>query len=165
MDQENTFKTKTGYCHVLPDRIILTRDGVIENVSKIPTENSLTKILIIYGVLSTIFVYNAYNRFIEGLTLQAAMFAALAVLLAFGILSSLHNSAVPIIDRKRIREVRLKKAIGGLTRSRFEVLFEDEDGKTKRRLIMLPGSLSGGSEATNRAIEIMERENLLKSNT
>ena len=59
------------------------------------------------------------------------------------------------------KEVKLKKALKGLTRSRFEVMFEDEKGKIKKRLIMLPGSLSDGQNETEKAIEIMTEEQLL----
>ena len=44
----------------------------------------------------------------------------------------------------------------------FEIKFEDEDGRIKKRLIMLPGSLSDGSDETSRAIEIMKNSGLIK---
>jgi hypothetical protein len=49
-----------------------------------------------------------------------------------------------------------------LTRSRFEVKFEDENGKIKKRLIMLPGSLTGGKIETEKAIKLMKEERLLE---
>jgi len=41
------------------------------------------------------------------------------------------------------------------------VLFEDENGKVKKRLIMLPGSLTDGQNETEKAIKIMTEEKLL----
>ncbi len=159
---EKFFKTKTGFCHIQSDKIVLTRDGVIGNVAKVTVGNSLTRILIIYGGLSIWLFYRAYNNFKEGQNLLPILFSLIGVFLIYGIIASLNNSATPIIERKKIKDVKLKKAILGLTRSRFEVLFEDEDGKIKKRLIMLPGSLTGGKAATEKAIKIMKEENLLK---
>ena len=34
MEQEKTFKTKTGYCHILPDKIVLTRNNTLGTVTK-----------------------------------------------------------------------------------------------------------------------------------
>jgi len=41
------------------------------------------------------------------------------------------------------------------------VLFEDENGKVKKRLIMLPGSLTDEQNETEKAIKIMTEEKLL----
>jgi hypothetical protein len=42
MENEKTFKTKIGFCHILPDKIILTRDGIIGNVTIVMIGNNLT---------------------------------------------------------------------------------------------------------------------------
>lgn len=162
MEVEKTFKTKTGFCHVLPDRIVLTRDGIIGNVAKVTVGNNVTRILIIYGVITIGLFYFALEAFQNGQALQPILFGLIGLYLIYGIINSLKNSATPIIDRQRIKEVKLKRAAKGLTRSRFEVLFEDEKGKIKKRLIMLPGSMTDGQNETERAIEIMTEEQLLK---
>jgi len=46
--ENKTFKTKTGYCHILPDRIVLTRDGVIGNVAKMTVGNNITPLGLIF---------------------------------------------------------------------------------------------------------------------
>ena len=89
------------------------------------------------------------------------MFGSIGIYLIYGIFSSVNNSATPIIERNKIKSFDLKKAIFGLTRSRFEVKFEDENAKTKKRLIMLPSSMNNGQDETEKAIEIMKAENLL----
>jgi len=35
MDNEKKFKTKTGFCHILADKLILTRDGIVGNVANV----------------------------------------------------------------------------------------------------------------------------------
>ena len=49
----------------------------------------------------------------------------------------------------------------GSTRSRFEVIFEDEKGNLQTRLILLPGSLDNGESETKKALQIMKAEKLL----
>lgn len=160
MNQDKIFKTKTGYCHVTADRLVLTRDGILGNVAKVAVGNTITRILVIYGVFSVGLIYYAYDSFAKGQFMTGVFFGGLAAYLVYGISNSLNNSATPIIERKDIRKVTFKKAIPGLTRSRFEVDFE-EGGKLKKRLILLPGSLSGGQDETPKAVEIMTSEKLL----
>ena len=89
------------------------------------------------------------------------LFGLIGIYLVYGIISSTNNSATPIIDRSKIKNIKFKAAIVGLTRSRFEVFFETENGKIKKRLIMLPGSLTGGKSETEKALIIMREEKLI----
>ena len=63
MENKNTFKTKTGFCHILPDKIILTRDGVIGNVAKVTIGNGISRILILYSLISIFLLYSSYSKF------------------------------------------------------------------------------------------------------
>lgn len=161
IENEKTFKTKTGFCHISPDKIVLARDGIVGNVAKVTVGNNISRILVIYGGLSIGLFYFAFDSYENGQIVQTILFGLLGIYLIYGILKSINNSATPIIDRQKIKEVKLKKALVGLTRSRFEVLFEDEKGKTKKRLIMLPGSLTDGQNETEKAINIMTDEKLI----
>jgi hypothetical protein len=161
MDNEKTFKTKTGYCHILPDKIVLTRDGIIGNLATVTVANNISRILVIYGGLSIGLFYFAFDNYRNGQIVQPIIFGLFGIYLVYGIVNSINNSATPIIDRQNIKEVKFKKAIVGLTRSRFEVLFEDDQGKIKKRLIMLPGSLTDGQNETEKALKIMTDEKLI----
>lgn len=162
MEQEKIFKTKTGFCHILPDKIVMTRDGVVGNVAKVTVGNNIARILIIYGAITIGLFYFGFEAYQNGQALQQILFGLIGLYLIYGIFNSLNNSAIPILDRQRIKDVRFKKAIKGLTRSRFEVMFEDESGKIKKRLIMLPGPMTDGQNETVKAVEIMREEQLLK---
>jgi hypothetical protein len=157
---KNVFRTKTGFCHITQDGIILTRDGVLGNVAKLTVGNNIARILIIYGVLSVGLLYFAYDNFSHGQFLPATFFGLFGLYLIYGTVTSMNNSATPIIERKDIKRVIFKKAIPGLTRSRFEVEF-NENGKIKKRLILLPSSLTGGQDETTKAVQIMTDERLL----
>jgi len=68
-----------------------------------------------------------------------------------------------VINRDSIQRTLFKKGIKGLTRARFEVYFRESSEKIKKRLIMLPGSLTGGDTETDIAIKIMKEEGLNKN--
>ena len=161
MNNEKTFKTKTGFCHILPDKIVLTRDGIIGNLSDLTVGSNISRILIIYGFLSFGLFYLAFDNYKNGQMMSSILFGLLGIYLVYGTLNSINNSATPIIERQKIKNVKLKKAIAGLTRSRFEIFFEDNEGRIKKRLIMLPGSLTDGKVETEKAIKIMTDEKLL----
>lgn len=163
MENENVFKTKTGFCHILEDKIVLTRDGIAGNVAKVTVGNNIARILTLHGLFSIVLFYFAYDEYQKGNRFGPIFPALLGILLIYGILISLNNSAEPIIDREKIKSVKFTKAIKGLTRSRFEVKFEDKNGKIKKRLILLPGSLTDGDAATELAIKIMVKEGLLQA--
>jgi hypothetical protein len=150
METEKVFKTKTGFCHILPDKIILTRDGIIGNVAKKTIGNNISRMLLIYSGLSVFLFYTAFKDYQNGETAVSIIFGIIGIYLVYGIIISLNNSATPIVERDKIKNVRLKKAIPGLTRSRFEVLFEDDNNKIKKRLIMLPGSMTDGKNETKK---------------
>lgn len=163
MENEKTFKTKTGFCHILSEKIILTRDGVIGNISKTVVGNGISKILIIYSGIAVLMFYNAFTSFQNNQTGSTILFSFLAIFLIYSIIKSLNNSATPIIERNTIKDAKFINGKNGLTRSRFEIMFEDENGKLKKRLILLPGSLNDGNHETKKALEIMKSEGIILS--
>ena len=162
MDSVKTFRTKTGYCHILPDMIVLSREGVIGDIAKVTVGMSISRILIIYGLMSLGLIYFAIDDLNKKDNFTAIFLLLLASYMIYGIFTSLNNSATPIIQRQSIQRIKLIKGIPGLTRSRFEVFFTDMNGKTKKRLIMLPGSLTGGKSETDIAYRIMIDEKLIE---
>jgi hypothetical protein len=161
MDTEKKFRTKTGYCHILSDKLVLTRDGFIGNVAKVTVGNNISRILIVYGIISCGLIYFAVDYYKRDDIIMVILFALIALYLIYGIFRSLNNSATPIIDRRSIQRIKFIKGISGLTRSRFEVFFIDSNGKVKRRLIMLPGSMRDGQNETIIACKMMSDEKLL----
>lgn len=161
--EEKIFRTKTGFCHILPDKIVLARDGIAGSAANAVSgkTNSIGRTLIIYGVLTIYFAFKAYNMFVKEDTVWAILYSLVVVFNVYAITTSINNSSASVIEKDKIKSVTFNKAKPGLTRSYFEVFFEAENGKIKKRLIMLPGSLSNGSEETQKALQIMEEEGLL----
>lgn len=153
-----TFKTKTGFCHILPDKIVLTRDGIIGNISNVTTGKNIMFTLIIYTLFAVWLLYLSYQNWMSEHFIGILFLGAFAIFFIYGILNSLNNSTVPIIERSKMKKVLFKKGITGLTRARFEMFFEDENEKIKKRLIFLPGSFSNGKSETQKAYNIMNEE-------
>jgi hypothetical protein len=164
MNTELTFKTKTGFCHILADKIVLTRDGVVGNVADLTNGKSIYRILAIYGALAIFLFYFAFQRFENQEWFGMVMFGGIGIYLIYNIIKSSNYSATPIIARNKIKNVDFKPAKKFLTRSYFKVDFEQNDGKIKSRLIMLPGSLNDGTNETEKALGIMKNEGLIKNN-
>lgn len=158
MEIEKIFKTKSGYCHVLPDKIVLTRNGLIGSIAKMTMGNNIARPLIIYGIISVWIFFLVAKMFAEGENVSASLFLIFGLLLVFGFFKNLHNSATPVIDRDKIKNIEFKKAISGVIRAYFIIRFETDTGKIKQRIIMLPGSLSNGPKETEKALEIMTTE-------
>lgn len=161
METEKRFATKTGYCHILPDRIVLTRDGIVGNMANISVGNTIYRILFIYSLLCCALIYGIYDLYLKGHFFTVIFYSLIVLYLIYGIVSSFNNSSTPVIERNRIRKTRFIKGIPGLSRSRFEIKFEDDAGKIKKRLIMLLGSATGGIKETERALRIMKEEKLI----
>lgn len=132
MDNNRTFKTKTGFCHILPDRILLTKQATLSEVTDPPKEKRMTTTLGIYLGLGLILLYFSFLNFNEGANFRAGYMGILGVYLLYGAISSRNHSATPVIDRSQITQVKLKKPIPWLTRGRFEVYFKHEDQKVKK---------------------------------
>lgn len=161
MNEANSFRTKTGYCHVLKDKIILTREGVLGDIAQTVHGNRINRILIVYGLLSLFMISLAIFGFMAGEIQQALFFLVLSLFLIYIILISRKNSVTPIIGRSSIQKVIYKKAAPGATRAHFIIHFDNGDGKMRKRLILLPGSINGGAAEAVKAVEIFEAENLL----
>lgn len=162
MESEKKFMTKTGYCHILPDKIVLTRNGIIGDAADITVGTGISRILVIYGMLTLVLLYYAYDSYIRLNNFNCILLLLISAYLIFTIIRSAKNSATPVIDRKSIQKILFIKAIPVLTRARFDVIFTDEKGRTKKRLIILPGYLTGGKEETELAYKIMLEENLIE---
>ena len=139
----------------------MIRDGIIGSVANVTIGNNMARILFIYGGISFALFYLAFDSYKNGQTVQPVFFGLLGIYLLYEVVNSINSSAIPIIDRQKIKEVKFKKALVGLTRSRFEVLFEDDKGKIKKRLIMLPGSLADDQNETEKALKIMTDEKII----
>jgi hypothetical protein len=158
---EYRFRTKTGTCTVTPERIILKREGVCGAVAETAYKTSIGRALTIYGVIGTVAllcgIWSLINRdFVAG-----GFQCAIGIFFIWNIVVSRNNSFAPVIDRSAIRKIVAHPPHPPVTRGYFAVLFE-EDGRIRKRLIMIPGSMQGGKPEYERALTAMREAGLLR---
>lgn len=161
MSEARTFRTKSGYCHVLPDKIVLNHDPVYQGTGKTPRNNAMPVILVVYGIFLAFLLYKGSQAYIEHRTGTLIWCTIFAMFIAWVLVRSRQNSTTGVIERESITLIKFKKAAPGLTRSYFEIYFKDDKGRLKRRLLLLPGSLSGGKTGTEEALRVMQEEKLV----
>lgn len=160
MIKELKFKTKTGYCHILPDKIVLTRTENLGNISELIVGNSIVKILTIYGLISISMIYLSVTNYQNGKLVLSIICGLMAIYVIYGIIRSFNYSAEPIIERDKIKNIEFKNGTRGISRAYFKINFEINE-KLKTRLILLPGSLNTGQKETAIALQIMIEAGLL----
>ena len=136
---------------------------MIGNVAKVTVGNNISRVLLIYSVLALGIFYLSYDNYQKGQIVLTVLFGLIGSFLIYSVFSSINHSAAPVIERQSIKEIRFTKGISGLTRSRFTVFFQDENGNTKKRLILISGSLSDSQNETEIAVKIMMEEKLIKN--
>lgn len=159
---KSTFKTKTGYCHIFPSKIILSNLEEVDENTLNSDDKTVVKFLVIYSGFALMLFYLTWDAFQKGAKVESIFLAFLGVLVVYGVLISLNNSSENVIDRNKIKEVHFKKGIPGLTRARFEVFFENDKGKQKKRLILLPGSIYASKSSSERTLQLMKDEGLIE---
>ena len=157
---KSSFRTKTGICTVTSDRIVLTREGARGALAEMLVGNSIGRILVIYGALGTAALAYGVWSLLRGDAVTGAFFGLIGAFFLWNVVASRGNSAAPVIERAAIRSVEAHPPRRPATRGYFNVWFE-EDGKVRKRIIMLPGSLENGSAEYERAEAVMREAGLL----
>lgn len=109
-----------------------------------------------YSILSAYLLYQSVEFVIEGSYARAFFRLVMGLMLMIVTIKSLNNSSANVVLRSSISKVVFNPAKTGLTRAYFAVLFTDEAGKQRKRLIMLRGSFTTNYEETAAAIKIMK---------
>lgn len=158
----HTFRTKRGYCHVLPDKIFLsgTEDDMPSSIPPPRGENALIRAVPIYLLILGCYIALSLqdNRF----ELPEIVFASLfGVFVGYRIVTNWNTSVRNIIDRSTIERVVFKEGIRYVTVSRFEVYFRHGNGTLKKRIITFPGELTPDPEQKKKGIRIFTEAGLL----
>ena len=99
MENEKKFRTKTGFCHILPEKIILTRDGIIGNVAKVTVGNGIFRILFIYSAFAIFLLYLAFKAYQENKVVTTLFYTVFAGYLFYKVMQSMNYSATSTIER------------------------------------------------------------------
>ena len=157
---ERSFRTKTGTCTITPQQIVLNRQGFGGNLAKLAYGESVLRLFVIYGALGVASLALGVWEFTRGNYIPGVLLCVLASLLLWNIIASRRNSAGTTIERSTVKSVDVHAPHPPLTRGYIAVHFL-KDGKERKRLIMLPGTLSGGNEEFEKAIMVMREAGLL----
>lgn len=160
-DETKSFKTKTGYCYVTPEKIILARQGAVGAAAQAIYGNKIRRSIILYSVGAVFMAGMTYMSHRPGEVVPVIIGGLFSAVFAYMAFNARNLSATPEIDRDKISKVVFKKGRAGLTRSHFVVHFTDENGKQKKRLIIMPGTATGGMAATSQAVKILQNEKLI----
>ena len=161
MKPAKKFLTKTGFCHILEDKIVFTPRGFVGIMGDLTVEGRMMRILLFFGLLTILIIYFAYVKYLENEIVWAGLFGIIGAYLIYGIIKGLNTSLHPIIDRSQIKEVKFIKAVKDLTSPSFEIKFFDVKGKTRKRIITLPYPSEKYKSNIHNAINIMREEGLL----
>ena len=156
---EHRFTTKTGTCIITPEQIVLEHQGIAGGMASRIYGRSITRMLLNYGVMGVVALAIGTWSLATGSQFFGIVVCLIGAYFLWNIFVSRTNSAVPIIDRSTIVSVEAHPPRLLLSRGYFVVRFLD-NGKTRQRLIMLPGSRGGGKEEYRRALLIMEQSGL-----
>lgn len=164
-DQDNgkIFRMKRGFCHLLPDRIVFSTHAKIAGISNENTVSARITSRFFLLLLSALYFYMSYSSYQDGKYFFTAFFAFFFILNLISVIQSFQYTLINVIDKASIKEVRFIKGIQYLTRSRFDITYTDAQGLEKHRLILLPGSLTGGAQATAKALDLMIEEGLIEA--
>jgi hypothetical protein len=122
--------------------------------------NSISRALLIFGMLGLAALAFGIWSLTSGSTVAGIFYCLIGAFFLWNVVASRRNSAAPVIDRSTIRNVEAHPPRPPATRGYFAVLFE-ENGKERKRLIILPGSMENGREVYERAVATMKETGLL----
>ncbi|MCB9555253.1 MAG: hypothetical protein H6707_04060 [Deltaproteobacteria bacterium] len=155
-----TFRTKTGICTIEPGRILISREGSRGFLARLLVGNSIKRILVVYSFFGVVLLGVGSLFLMTDRLFEGAMLVLSAALLLRAVIKSRHNTAASEIAREDVIKIENHEPNEGLTRGYFTVHYQEKDA-VKKRLIMLPGSLSKGTDEYQKAVNILRDQGLL----
>jgi hypothetical protein len=155
---EKKFKTQTGYCHICPDKIILTNYGSAREVIRLRFFNGyrfIDRQPLLF--LITTSILGIYYSAPTAKWIAITFFSSAAALFTYRFIIGFTWQGTPVIERQTIRQLRLIEGRFFIVAPRLEITNE----KLQKRRIVLPGILRGGKNETEKAIALLQSENLL----
>jgi hypothetical protein len=160
-ENEYTFRTKTGVCTVSPSRLVLTRRGVVGKAAQATLGNSIYRVLIINGILGIAALVYGIWSLIDNNVASGLFFCIIGVFLLLNVILSRNNSVTGFIERSTVKSVEAHPPRPPFTRGYFIIHFL-HNSKEHKRMVMLPGSLSGGNAEYPKALAIMKKTGWLE---
>jgi hypothetical protein len=163
LDNGKIFRMKKGFCHLMPDRMVFTTNAKVAGITNENAVSTRITTRFFLLLLSALYFYMTYSSFQDGKYYFTVFFTVFFILNVISIIQSFQYTLANVIPKSSIKNVKFTKGLQYLTRSRFDITYTDELGKEKHRLILLPGSLTGGPQATDKALELMIEEGFIEA--
>lgn len=154
-EAEYTFRTKSGVCVVSPDKLTLTREGEAGKAANFLYGKSVRRGLIIYEIIGILALFLGVWQIINQSYILGVILLLLGIYFFWNVIASWNNSGTNMIERSALQSIDIKPPKPPMTRGYFSVNFSYK-GKKRRRLIMLPGSMSGGDEEYPKALAALK---------
>ena len=161
MLQANTFKTDSGYCHILLDKIIFNNTESPDEDVAHKEANGISKSVIVYSIVFSILIAGV----ISGILFSADLYYILIILVfalwfLFRIIYKIQHAHINIILRSSITKIEFKEAIYNLQNAHFVIHFKNSNNASRKKYIGLPTSLDNleNKQLQQQAINIMEEE-------
>jgi hypothetical protein len=160
---EFTFKTKTGECRVSAEKLTLTRHDIGTKSDRENTNDPIYSYLLLYCLGGIAAMIYSVLQIVKHVYVSGAFFFVIGILLFWNVIASRKNSGLNLIHRNVVESVSVRPPRPPWTRGYFIIRFL-HNGKLRHRLVMLPGSLSGGKEEFPRAVSALKAAGWLNSN-
>ena len=161
MGTTKIFRTKTGFCQVSSDKMVLINEGIRGQLADMVYGESNFRILLFYGLISTVLLGLFAVYINTGKVLLALMALIPGLIVATKMTKYYKTSAEPIIERSQIEKVDFYSSVPILRRAHFVVHFTTRKGQKMKRLILLPGFFRNMNDEANEALEIMYSKDLM----
>jgi len=158
MEAEKSFRTSNGLCIILPDKVILTKDGEASDVSNTTEQETKLAPLIIYSIIALAFFGFALKGFIESNIYPALFLTVFGVASLTRLVMNINKSNSRVIVRDNIVEVEFRRVYTSYSYAYFVIHYKNQSGSIRQRHIQLPGTLITGREEIENAYLIMESE-------
>ncbi len=163
---DKTFRTKSGYCHILQDKIVFSKDGDLEKALTEKGQNHNSKSFkILFAFILCILIYFVYDQYkkeiIDLNTLTISLIAC--PFIYFFVALGLNYETIAQIDRKKINKTQLHSRTHPLTYPKFIIYFDNEMGKKKVTAVVFRDPNLFGKTDMENAIRILREENLIET--
>ena len=132
------------------------RQGKVSKASSPVYGNSIRLGLAIYSLLGIIILAYGVLLLIGRSFVYGALFSAVGLFAFWNVIVSWNNSATNLIERGSVLSVDVHPPRHPFARGYFTIHFL-HDGKKRKRLVGLPGIMSGGRQEYTRALAAMQQ--------
>ena len=159
-----SFATQTGYCHILPDRVVLNQEPVYgEAIAPLKPWRGRPLYFPAVALTFALFVFG-YLAFRGENQLAAMIAVVVGFLCARYVFRLTFRPQEFVIARDGIFEWKYMAGQPPITKAFFIVKYRSKRGSKRNKVVVLPSFTSRWQDVRDHAMEILREENLLTEN-